>query len=300
MKLKIGTDCSGIEAPIQALLQLGIKFDHKFSSDIDKYARQSIEANYEPDTLFNDMTEDRKLPEVDIYVCGFPCQPFSTLGKRKGSRDPRGNIFLHCIEAIKKSKPILFILENVRGIITIEKGSYFSAIREQLGQLVDYEVHYWILNTKNYGIPQNRERLYIIGIKKEKLCSQLDFPETMECEPVENFIDYGTTCIDEYSPTYQKKYDQFKDATFVCLSSLYLNGSKVNPLYSSTIVASHATWCIPMHRKATIKECLQLQGFPITFKQVVSDTQMRRQIGNSMSVNVLMVIFDECFRSIEF
>lgn len=98
--ITIGTDCSGIEAPVQALLQLNIPFRHLWSCEIDKYARQSIEANYKPEILYENIkTRDHStLPYVDIYICGFPCQSFSLMGKRQGTNDPRGNIMEHCIQ----------------------------------------------------------------------------------------------------------------------------------------------------------------------------------------------------------
>lgn len=302
--LKIGTDCSGIEAPIQALDQMGIEYNHLFSSEIDKWARKSILANYNPKVLYDDMTQERDLPKLDIYVCGFPCQPFSMVGRRKGSKDERSNIFIHVINTIKKTKPKLFILENVRGIMSIEKGQYFKKIKELLNELEEkngYKVNYWILNTKDYGIPQNRERLYIVGSFLD-----LKVPEKIECKSIESYIDYTNTEKEEYSPTYMKKYDQFKDATFCTPGSLYIgNKYQVNPNYSSTITTNDL-WNIKLQRKATINECLALQGFPTTFDKndgykpfikVVSNTQMRKQIGNSMSVNVLKAIFNEWFES---
>lgn len=287
--MNIGTDCSGIEAPIQALKQLKIPHNHLFSSDINKYARQSIKANYDPEILFEDMTKDRELPKLDVYVCGFPCQPFSIAGQRLASSDPRGNIFLHCVKTIKQTDPSLFILENVKGILTAEGGNYMKTIKLELEKL-DYNVLYWVLNTKDYGIPQNRERLYIIGTKGRIP----NIPEKIKCNPIESYIDTSVTEKEEYCNTYKRVYEQFKDGTFTTPGSLRPNKYKINPTCSSTIISSCPLWCIPMQRKATIKECLSLQGFPTDFKQVVSDTQMRKQIGNSMSVNVLMEIFKEC------
>jgi len=300
--MRIGTDCSGIEAPIQALNKLGIDYEHIFSSDINKYVRESIKANYSPNVLFEDMTIDRKLPNIDVYVCGFPCQPFSTAGNRLGSEDPRGNIFFQCIKTIKQTKPVIFILENVRGIMTVQNGTYFKEIKRILGELEDYEIDYSLMNTKHYGIPQNRERLFMTGILKISQKKKFEIPKKIKCKPIDTFINTEYNQIEKYSNTYKNVYNQFKNGTFVTIGSLYSennNKNKVDPGHSSTIIASCALWCIPMHRKATIGECLSLQGFPKDFKQVVSDTQMRRQIGNSMSVNVLEHLFTELFKCVD-
>ena len=122
--IRIGTDCSGIEAPIEALKQLKIPFQHLFACEIDQYARESILANYQPQILFEDITkrDHSKLPDIDIYACGFPCQPFSLMGKKGGSNDPRSNIMLHCIEVIKQKTPKVFILENVKNFSIYGKG----------------------------------------------------------------------------------------------------------------------------------------------------------------------------------
>lgn len=289
----IGTDCGGIEAPIQALKELKIPFKHMFSSEIDKFSRESIRANYDPLVLYEDMTVYRNLPLIDIYVCGFPCQPFSMAGKRL--LDSRSNIFIHCLRAVEQTKPSLFILENVTGITTIQGGEYFNFIKKKLGELEDYIVEYLVLNTKDYGIPQNRKRLFIVGLKKDKIKRNLGIPDVINCRDINEFIDYDCTRKDEYSPSKINKYEKFKDAIFVNIDMLRSTSSKANNLYSSTLMASSLLWCIPMHRKATIKEYLSLQGFPIDFKQVVSDTQLKKQIGNSMSVNVLVALFRECF-----
>ena len=126
--ITIGTDCSGIEAPIEALKQLGIPFQHRWACEIDRYARQSILANNQPEIMYEDITkrDHSQLPDVDLYVCGFPCQSFSLMGKKKGTQDPRSNIMLHCIDVIKTKRPPIFILENVKNFKFIEKGKPFN------------------------------------------------------------------------------------------------------------------------------------------------------------------------------
>ena len=107
MVLKVGTDCSGIEAPIEALKQMKIPFKQVFACEIDVYARKSMEANYHCEKTYLDITKRdiSTVPNLDMYICGFPCQAFSTIGNRKGTRDSRGTIFNYCLLLIKKKKP---------------------------------------------------------------------------------------------------------------------------------------------------------------------------------------------------
>lgn len=299
--IHVGTDCSGIEAPIQALKLLDVKFKHCFSSDIDENARKSILANYSPDILFNDMTAQRDLPLLDIYICGFPCQPFSTIGRRGGSDDPRANVFDHCIKTILQTKTNVFILENVSGIVTVDGGQYFKQILNKLNELTDYYVTHTFLNTNNYGIPQNRNRIFFIGIKNSIMIKKFEVPKTIECKDIMSFVDFSCTKKDVYSNSYLKTYDQFKDSIFANLGVLWPQNKnyKVNSLYCPTITTTGEIWCVHLQRRATVKEYLSLQGFPENFKQVVSNRQLKKQVGNSMSVNVLVCLFEELFKCVK-
>ena len=181
--LRIGTDCSGIEAPIQALIQLNIPHKHIWSSDIDKWCIKSIKANYSPERIYGDKDGDYKdgdirnrnheeLPDIDLYVCGFPCQPFSQAGDGKGLEDGRGNVFFSCIATVRTKRPKYFILENVKGILWNDKrdkkdkyGETWKIIWSEIERLTElgYYVDWKVMNTRDYGIPQNRERVYIVG-----------------------------------------------------------------------------------------------------------------------------------------
>jgi DNA (cytosine-5)-methyltransferase 1 len=301
--LRIGTDCSGIEAPIQALKQLGIPFEHKWACEIDHYARRSILANYQPEIIYEDITKRNhsELPDIDIYVCGFPCQSFSLMGKKLGSNDPRGNIMMHCIDAIKKKQPSIFILENVKNFKFIEKGKPFNFLIDELASIVNedgeqlYNIYCDIYNTKDYGIPQNRERIYIIGIKSDILVNEYIKPECIEMKPLDDII------IDK---TIYKKNKNFKNINEKLekieykKNYIFPNSNYVNPI--KNICPTLSTRCDMFYhssynRYLTTTECLLLQGFSKDFKQVVSNTQIYKQIGNSMSVNVLKVIFNEIF-----
>jgi len=298
--LRIGTDCSGIEAPIQALLQLEIPFRHIFSSDIDKYVIQSIKANYHPEIIFGDKDgpypegditkrniED--IPDIDLYIAGFPCQPFSMAGKREGFEDERGNVFWSCLEVIERKRPRYFILENVRGLLNHDKGNTWAVIWEALSGLEGYNVDWKILNTRHYGIPQNRERVYIVGTKGE-----FEWPEEKEMDDLRDYIDnddISTSTIRQdviKSGMLNKVPD---DAIFIDFS-FKMNNYPNSGIFSPCIAAHSRLWCISKHRYINVKECCKLQGFPTDFIQVVSNTQMKKQIGNSMSVNILKVLLE--------
>lgn len=297
--LRVGTDCSGIEAPIQALNQLKIPIKHVFSCDIDKYCRESIEANYDPEILFEDMRQRKvkDIPDIDLYVCGFPCQSFSVAGKREGTEDQRGTIFWKCLEVIKKKLPKIFVLENVKGLLSIDNGNTFKEIISSLKGIkknknLIYNVDWKVLNTKDYGIPQSRDRVFIVGISKE-YDFDFEWPKKKKMKSLESYVDYTDDKKDNVSSFVIKKklFERIpKKSIFIDLS--FTNASYPNSdIICPCLTTRDGLWCVPLKRKANIKEILSLQGFPKNFKQAVSDAQMKKQIGNSMSVNVLKEIF---------
>jgi DNA (cytosine-5)-methyltransferase 1 len=297
LPLRIGTDCSGIEAPIQALQQLGIPFIHEWSSDIDKYCIQSIKANYYPKRIYGDQDgfypdgditnrDHSTLPDIDLYVCGFPCQPFSDAGLRKGFNDRRGNVFWSCISVIRTKKPSYFILENVRGLLHHDKGNTWKVIWNEIQTLKDigYTVQWKVLNTRHYGIPQNRERVYIVGTKKD-----FQWPDKLECKPISDYVELADTSTHPITKRHQQIIDKInKDKCFIDLAF----GSSKNRLYSNAhlycgcITSSSRIWCVPMTRYANVIELQSLQGIQ-NLHQVVSTTRLKKQIGNSMSVNII-------------
>ena len=323
--IRIGTDCSGIEAPIEALKQLKIPFNHIFSSEIDKYCIQSIKANYNPKIIFGDKDGSypegditkrniTDIPDIDIYVCGFPCQPFSIAGERRGFKDKRGNIFFSCLDVIKVKKPKIFILENVKGILWHDKKRTFKIILEELDRLsnfgIDYKIKWKVLNTKDFGIPQNRERLFIIGIKSSDAKSSdakssdaskdFEWPSPKRsCKKIESYIDKKDTKINIIP-------DRIIDSNYLQrlpLDSIFVDfGFYKYTTYPSSnnicpcICTKQKHWCVPLKRYVNSKEYLSLQGFSKSFKQVVSNTQMKKQIGNSMSVNVIKCLIIECLK----
>ena len=294
-KIRVGTDCSGIEAPIEALKQLNIPYTHVFSSEIDKYCMESIIANHDPEILFGydedypegDITKRDidDVPDIDLYVCGFPCQPFSIAGKRKGSKDKRGNVFWGCYDVITEVQPKYFILENVKGILTSNKGKDWGVIEDALEDFRDigYKVEWKVLNTKDYSIPQNRERLFIVGTKGKRF----HWPKSKKMKDINKYVELSNRTVD--IPPASRKANLIKlskDSVFVDLGFINLGERKNTTKFCPTITSSSRIWNFKKERYASNKELLNLQGFDKLIIDV-STSQFHKQIGNTMSVNVL-------------
>lgn len=182
--IRVGSDFSGVGAFEQALKRLDINYQSVFACDIDKYARLTFLDNHDQPEYYPNDVYDREIPEqpLDIYMTSPPCQAFSMAGKRKGEDDARGILFYNSHEFIKNNNPRFFIFENVKGLLSDSKGKTFQKWLDYLGgksvngnpvifphpESVPYHIYHQVLNAKHYGIPQNRERVFIIGIRDDK------------------------------------------------------------------------------------------------------------------------------------
>lgn len=182
-KLKIGSDFTGVGAFNQALNRLGIDYEEVFACDQDKFARQTFVHNYGEPKYFPKDVYERDIPDepLDVYMTSPPCQAFSMAGNRAGEDDDRGILFYNSHEFIQLNNPRYFIFENVKGLLSASKGTVFKKWIDYLGgksvngeptenphpSAVPYHIHYKVLNAKNYGIPQNRERVFIVGIRDD-------------------------------------------------------------------------------------------------------------------------------------
>jgi DNA (cytosine-5)-methyltransferase 1 len=306
MLIHIGTDCSGIEAPIEALKKICINnklsFKHKFSSETNKYAIDCIKENNYPEIIFGDIqTRDiDEVPDIDIYVSGFPCQPYSRANKFKTNVDPRLNLFENCLDVIFKKKPSCFILENVKTLVTLNNGYYFNDILNRLNKNNLYDINWKVINSKDQGIPQCRDRLYIIGILKTKIIDKFVFPDNITMKPLIEFIDESCNDINIIKSTNIELFKNIpKDSIFIDIGFRKANFPNSNQ-WAPCITAQPNMWCVPKQRKATIKEYLKLQGFPETYKkpQNVSNHQLKIRIGNSMTVNVIERLMINIFKSL--
>lgn len=178
-----GSDFSGVGAFDQALIRLGIDYKTVFACDINKFARQTYIHNYGEPEYYPENVYDREIPEksLDIYMTSPPCQAFSLAGKRKGEDDDRGVLFYNSHEFILKNNPRYFIFENVKGLLSDSGGKTFQRWLDFLGgksvngnpvifpldEAAPYHIYHKVLNAKDYGVPQNRERVFIIGIRDD-------------------------------------------------------------------------------------------------------------------------------------
>lgn len=182
--IKVGSDFSGVGAFNQALMRLGVDYEEVFACDMDKYARQTFIYNYGEPKYYPTNVYDREIPaeSLDIYMTSPPCQAFSLAGKRLGKEDKRGILFFNSHEFIQVNKPRFFIFENVKGLLSDDGGKTFSEWINMLGgksvngnsvlfpyeDSVPYHIYWQVLNAKDYGVPQNRERVFIIGIRDDE------------------------------------------------------------------------------------------------------------------------------------
>lgn len=272
-----------------------------FSSEWDKFAQQTYQANF-GEIPFGDITKEETkqyIPDdFDILCAGFPCQAFSIAGKRGGFLDTRGTLFFDIAEIIKRKQPKAILLENVKGLVTHDKGNTLNVILGTLKEL-GYTVFTKIVNAKDFGVPQVRERIFIVGFNNNKIknINEFGFPKPLEQEVfVNDFIESG---LDGYgiSKHLQEKYlfkkndgnPQIIDRhTKIQVKTLVSTYHKIQRL-TGTFVKDGDTGL----RLLSINECKAIMGFPGDFTVPVSRTQAYKQFGNSVVVPVVQAIAKE-------
>ena len=271
-----------------------------YSSDIDEYVCRTYELNF-GNFPKSDITkvEAKDIPEFDILCAGFPCQPFSIAGKRLGFDDTRGTLFFDVARILKEKKPMAFLLENVRGLSNHDGGKTLNVILNTLDEL-GYETEWKVLNAKDYGVPQNRERWYCIGIRKDLNLKLPNFPDKKKL---------SHTLKDIILP----KVDSSYDSTDICLKNIETNRVRKNIKISKTTLAyeirpsrcqfalgdispcltakmgtggNNVPVVVEQGRKLTERECLRIMGYPDSYK-VYLGHHTYKQIGNSVVVPVL-------------
>ncbi|KAI9092387.1 S-adenosyl-L-methionine-dependent methyltransferase [Phlyctochytrium arcticum] len=267
-----------------------------------------IQANHSPKHLFEDITtrDHSQLPEIDIYVAGFPCQSFSGL-RRLNERIPekhdsiRPNLSIHCIQTIRCTSPKIFILENVPRFKTYMKGEKFNNLLVELNKDDEYSIHHAILNTKDYGIPQNRRRLYIVGIRKDFQTKPFEFPTPLSSHPLTEFL-HDTTLNDFTPDKYSKRLVHRLpiDHKEELYAVKHRGGEGTFEQCSPCITTSCSIFVTQLNRDLIPREKFELQGFSVIDTNiVVSDSVLAKQAGNTMSVNVLKALFVSVFDCIQ-
>jgi DNA (cytosine-5)-methyltransferase 1 len=367
--VRIGTLFSGIGAIEHAIQRLGIRHEIAFAGDIDPHVKRSYFANYpglRQQDWHDDVTEfsaKKYRYKIDLLVGGSPCQSFSMVGKRAGLDDTRGTLFYEFARVVDECRPRTFIFENVRGILNHDGGRTWKIILEVFDSL-GYRVFPQTMNSRDYGIPQNRERIFVVGFRKKT--SNFSFPEPIPLEHtmqdfLEDFTDSKYYLGDKgvkfvtSSKNRLKRYTQISGDIALCqkanqqfnwhgdfifegadsdidagefifdvneIEEKYFLSTKVKnyvlaggtknfrtstktdlpvarPILQSMHkmhragVDNYVTYNRGRIRKLTPRECLRLMGFRDSFEIVVSDTQMYRQAGNSIVVDVLIALLKQ-------
>ena len=274
-----------------------------FSSEWDKPAQDTYEANFK-DRPFGDITQinPKSIPEHDILLAGFPCQAFSICGEQKGFLDTRGTLFFNIEEILKYKQPYAFLLENVKNLKSHDKGKTFATIINHL-EALGYFVHYKILNSLDFGVPQKRERTIIVGFKEN---IRFTFPKPFLIKPsLSTILEPDSTIESKYfvSPKIKQKRLLKVKPNYPIPAIWHENKSgNISALEYSCALRAGASYnylLVNGVRRPTPRELLRLQGFSDTYKIVVPYTQIRKQTGNSVTIPVIEAVARQMIASIK-
>lgn len=274
-----------------------------FSSEWDKHAQAMYEENYgeRPVGDINDVNP-KDIPDHDFLLAGFPCQPFSIAGKQLGFADTRGTLFFNIEKILEVKNPYGFLLENVSRLVTHDKGRTFKVIIDKLESL-GYTVYYKVLNTIDFGLPQLRKRIYIVGFK-DKIHFQFPKPDGYKIT-LSDILEPESEVPDNY---YVSKEIREKRLSKVKPNAPYPSiwheniGGNISALPHSCALRAGGSYnylLVNGERRLTGREMLRLQGFPDSFKINLPYTQVRKIAGNSVSVKVIELIAEEIKKAIE-
>jgi len=293
------------------------KFSSVYINEFDKNAQETIAINFPNAKLdrrdIHDVKEE-EVPSTDIIVGGFPCQAFSIAGYRKGFDDERGDLFFELLRIITHHNPKAIFIENVKNMVTHGEGNTFKVIREAL-TLNGYYIKWKVMNSKDYGnIPQNRERIYIVGFLDKNAFDNFEFPEEVELtNGLDTVIDFKSKVEDRYyyKEGVQNFYDKLEEA-IKSQNSVYQwrrqyvreNKSGVVPTLTANMgTGGHNVPLILSNhgiRKLTPRGTFNVQGFPEDFKlPEISNGQLYKQAGNSVVVPVIKRIADKIARALD-
>jgi len=273
-------------------------------SEIDKYASAIYKKHYHDHNELGDITkiDTAKLPDFDLLMGGFPCQSFSIAGKRGGFDDTRGTLFFEIARILRDKTPKYFLLENVKGLLSHDSGRTFSTIIETL-QEIGYGVSWKVLNTKDFGIPQNRERVFIFGVRGE--CPREILPlgkgdGLSDTEQVEGAPSISALTATDYKGASKQRPNLVVPVLTPDRAEKRQNGRRFkedgDPSFTLTAQDKHGVYNGSKIRRLTPTECERLQGFPDGWTtegnydgeiKEVSNTQKYKCLGNAVTVKVV-------------
>ena len=296
-----------------------------FVSEWDKKAQETYRANFGEDLeIFGDITKinEKDIPEHDILLAGFPCQAFSQAGQKKGFEDTRGTLFFDVARIVEFHKPRVVFCENVKNLVNHDRGKTFRVIKKTLNNL-GYRVFYKVLNSKDFGVPQNRERIYIVAFREDISPNIFLFPdkiddtkiiadiiEAKETSPKYYLSDVYLESLRKHKQRHQSKGNGFgyeiRDVNsiagaIVCGGMGRERNLIIDKRLTNFTPVTHIKGNINREyiRKMTPREWARLQGFPDEFKLVVADTHLYKQFGNSVTVPVIKAIAENIKKQLE-
>ncbi len=282
-----------------------VGFETVFANDFDASCKITYDLNYPDTTLtLGDIREidPYSLPEYDFLLAGFPCQPFSVAGYRQGFEDEkgRGNLFFSIADILQKTRPTGFLLENVKNLVGHDKGRTFKIIQQILTEDLGYHIEHKVLNTMDYGnIPQNRERIFIIGFQDCATLNRFEFPDKIPLTT--HFQDLLEDEVDDEfyyigKPLYEKivPYITRQDTVYQ-YRRMYVRDNKRGVCPTLTANMGEGGHNVPIIlddrgiRKLTPRECARLQGFNDDFilPSELRNAKLYKQMGNSVTISVV-------------
>lgn len=316
--INIGSDCTGLNAAAVALESLGIEFKEVFASEKDAATRHVLEFNFQCGKTYTDVVarDHAMTPAVDLYTAGPPCQSFSTQGQRAGLDSTNGLVGLACVEYIVTKQPKIFIIENVPALCTKRFASTFKLIMNCLRSIKNklgrprYRLTYAVLNALDFGLPQHRKRLFIVGVSGEKRGKAFRWPDPCSAPNLADFLDDDfksppampetateqqnyLRCVESILKQKRKLTDDF----IADLGGGFPNTNNLGNGFAPCLTRSHCGnshyYVFSRGRKLKSTEMFRLQGFPdgrIKKPAKVSDRQLRLMIGNAFPVRVVSLI----------
>ena len=310
--IKVASLFAGIGGICYGFKQAGAEI--VWANEIDKDACKTYRHNFGNDYLVEGdikLVDPNTIPDIDILNGGFPCQAFSVAGYRKGFDDERGNLFFEITRLLEVKHPRAILLENVKNLEGHDHGNTFKVIKEQL-ELLGYHVHHKVLNTMEYGnVPQNRERIYIVGFLSKEAYDRFTYPEEIPLtRTIHDVIDVADKKPlglyyhnSKYYPELQKTMTR-KDTVYQW-RRVYCRENKSNVCPTLTANMGTGGHNVPLIlddfgiRKLTPEECVGFQGFPeeFSFPEDICNASKYKQAGNSVSVPVIRRIAENMIKA---